>query len=520
MRACRRPSLSSVSSLALALIACEVDKTQESGRPSEETGEPADLDGDGWYEGEDCADNDPDRNPGALELCDGTDNDCDGAVDEEVQQTWYGDTDADGYGDAEVTTESCERPEGYVPTPTDCDDDDASAFPGAPERCDEADNDCDGEIDEDLASTWYVDDDGDGFGDAARETCEDPGAGYVREGGDCDDADASAFPGAVEICDGADDDCDGEIDEEAEDAITWWEDLDADGYGDPASETTGCEPSTGAVYDATDCDDADAEVYPGAEETCDGVDDDCDGEIDESWLSTDLDDGLPAALTLSGDAAWTSLGTDGFLRLTDVEDGDDVAYDEAGAAMYTELMTQDLWRISVTFEISDGVGVIRPDGRTGSGGDGLALVLLDGADADWIGEGGEYLGYRDADMPGLAVELDTFCNANYSTSECYYTYSSYGDPSGNHLALVDVQDMEHLSSATDIPELEDTGAYGLTVTYEAGTVTAELTDGTDTWTLAEDLPFTPSGGLRVGFTAGTGWEINRHEIDDLDIGCP
>ncbi len=95
----------------------------------------------------------------------------------------------------------------------DCDDDDADVFPGADERCNDADDDCDGETDEGVLAVYYLDEDGDGYGDPDPvEACEPPG-GTADNGADCNDADANAHPGAEERANGEDDDCDGEVDE-------------------------------------------------------------------------------------------------------------------------------------------------------------------------------------------------------------------------------------------------------------------------------------------------------------------
>ena len=156
-------------------------------------------------------------------------------MDEDLTETWYADTDGDGYGNPEQAIASCDPGPDFVDDATDCDDGDAEVHPDAPERCNDIDDDCDGEIDEELDSTWYLDADGDGFGDAdlALEDC-DPGAGYVEEAGDCDDNNSSIHPDAQEVCDSLDNDCDGLVDD-ADDSVsggdTWYQDADGDGYG-------------------------------------------------------------------------------------------------------------------------------------------------------------------------------------------------------------------------------------------------------------------------------------------------
>ncbi len=212
-----------------------------------------------------------------------------GAAD--IPCTFYEDADGDGHGHPGSARESdCGTPPaGWSDNATDCDDTDAEVHPGADERCDGLDNDCDGFVDDDDpdvdlddAPLWYPDADGDGYGDDLRPTaaCTQPD-GLLAEGGDCDDRTPLVNPAATERCNGQDDDCDGDIDEDAGDALTWYLDEDADGFGDPSATTRACSLPQGATDDASDCDDARADVHPGADETCDDTDNDCDGDIDE-----------------------------------------------------------------------------------------------------------------------------------------------------------------------------------------------------------------------------------------------
>ncbi len=120
-------------------------------------------------------------------------------------------------------------------------------------------------------------------GDTAPGPVDADGDGYDATV-DCDDADPSVHPDATEACNGLDDDCDGLVDDADDDldlatAEPYWTDADGDGYGDPATEARACDPPAGAVGDGTDCDDADPAVHPGADELCDGVDDDCDDAL-------------------------------------------------------------------------------------------------------------------------------------------------------------------------------------------------------------------------------------------------
>ena len=94
----------------------------------------------------------------------------------------------------------------------DCNDNDPNIYPGADEECNDIDDDCDNEIDEDAGPTWYLDEDGDGFGGDAIVSCDPPDS-YADNGADCDDDDPNTHPGAEELNDNVDNDCDDEIDE-------------------------------------------------------------------------------------------------------------------------------------------------------------------------------------------------------------------------------------------------------------------------------------------------------------------
>jgi hypothetical protein len=305
--------------LVLLLFAC---------RATLDTG---DFDADG-YTTEDCGPNDRLSFPGAMEQCDGLDNDCDGVVDEifDLDQDGFladdeagcrtlgvpldcNDVDPDIHPDAEETCDGLDNDcSGMVDDAVDadadganlcedCDDDDPDRSPYFEDVCDGLDNDCDGAVD------GPDDHDGDGLGECLdcddsdplnregfEETCDGQDNdcdGFVDEGfdldddgfttcqGDCDDDDDTVFPDAPELCDGLDNDCDAETIED--------EDLDGDGA---------------RVCD-NDCDDDDALVYPGADEGCNGIDDDCNGVVDDAlscWGCSDE----PPYLYCSTQADW------------------------------------------------------------------------------------------------------------------------------------------------------------------------------------------------------------------------
>ncbi len=158
---------------------------------------------------DDCDDTNPLRHPGAVETCNDQDDDCDGTGDT-PKGTWYGDADGDGYGSPGLAFPACTQPPDTVVDGTDCDDSDPAVHPGVVEECDGDDDDCNGRSDLGSIGTWYTDEDGDGYGDEddPRETC-DPDPTWVPVAGDCEPANENAHPGAAEVCNAYDDDCDG-----------------------------------------------------------------------------------------------------------------------------------------------------------------------------------------------------------------------------------------------------------------------------------------------------------------------
>ncbi len=224
---------------------------------------PRDQDGDGYDDaaccnvsssgatcGDDCDDTRAGAHPSLAEVCDAFDNDCDGAVDEDVLVVVYPDHDHDGYG-AGTSESRCPGSPDFAASAGDCNDEEALVSPGVPEVCDALDNDCDGAVDEAVQVLLYPDADGDGFGMGGTTGmlgCASS-SGYATATGDCDDAIATIHPSAPEHCDRVDEDC------STGGGVASEEDEDDDGHAAP---TATCE---GGALPKDDCDDTDANGY-------------------------------------------------------------------------------------------------------------------------------------------------------------------------------------------------------------------------------------------------------------------
>jgi len=321
----------------------------------------------------DCDDTNELSNIDAEEVCDLLDNNCDGQVDEGLPfQVWYTDADQDGFGAGDASIETCLPPEGAVATGDDCNDAAAAINPDAAEICDGQDNDCDELIDDEdddvdasSMTTYYHDEDADGYGDflIPIEACALPAAA-AENGEDCDDNAIDVNPAALEICNNIDDNCDTLIDEDDPTIdpgllTAYFEDADGDGWGDLLAPVQACDPGPGIVdnfddcddndfllgpagdwfadgdldgfgfgpaietntcvpVDPTlvpdgqglDCDDSNAAINPLAVEICgDGIDSNCDSHDCDAWIEDFESNAMNPLFTFTGDADWNILAT-------------------------------------------------------------------------------------------------------------------------------------------------------------------------------------------------------------------
>ncbi len=261
----------------------------------------------------DCDDTRKNVFPGAKEICDGIDNDCNGKTDEGLSTPWYEDSDHDTFGNPKVMKSDCKQPDNYVANNTDCNDKSFAVKPGASEICNSVDDDCNGQTDEDLDQTWYEDSDTDGVGGNVKIIACSMPLNATSTTGDCDDTKKEVFPGAKELCDGIDNDCNGKTDEGI--FQDWYEDFDNDTYGNAEVSKSDCKKPVGYVSDNTDCNDKSSAVKPNAKEICNSVDDDCNGQTDEgldqTWYEDSDTDGFGSdkktvSCTMPSDATLTT----------------------------------------------------------------------------------------------------------------------------------------------------------------------------------------------------------------------
>ena len=411
-------------------------------KPPVEEAVLVDADGDTYGTEFDCDDGDPNRNPAAPEVCNGVDDNCDGAIDEGVLQNYFTDADLDGYGDSGKPIQACEVGAGVANNALDCDDARPDVNPYAPEVCDGVDNDCDNptKVDEGVLTTFYADTDGDGHGDpkAKVDACE-LADGISADKDDCDDTKASVFKGAPETCNDVDDDCNGTKDDNyAVDAVLFWADLDNDTYGDPYVSSYACERPEGYVNNDEDCNDASAKALPGGTEKCDALDNDCDGTVDEddatdakTWYADDDGD-------LYGDATDTSKACEiptGYVAKSG--DCDDTA--KAINPKATEVCndTDDDCDGTADDNPSDGSEYYLDDDSDGYGDAGSSVRSCDAVSGYVTND--DDCDDGDGDVSPIGVETcnstDDDCNGtvddSYATDATTYYYDGDGDTYGD-----------------------------------------------------------------------------------------
>jgi hypothetical protein len=269
-----------------------------------------DPDGDGFDECSDCDQTDATINPGADEICDGRDNDCNGEIDEDLsapQASLH-------VGVCRDAVKICDGTNGWIePDYTAID-----GYESSETTCDGLDNDCDGTQDEGMLTSYYPDSDGDSYGRDADvvDACSKP-AGYTTLRGDCDDTDATIKPGATEVCDAVDNDCDGSINE----GLLHEGPLNPKQDGICSGSQQSCNATTTDWY--VDYSGGILIEYEGdSEESCDLLDNDCDGTIDEDVKTSYYYDGDRDGIGRQS-ASYKDCSPMGFYDATEYGDCDD-----------------------------------------------------------------------------------------------------------------------------------------------------------------------------------------------------
>jgi hypothetical protein len=291
--------------------------------------------------------------------------------------------------------------------------------------------------DEDLL-ILYQDADSDGFGSTyfPLRSCTYVD-GYVYNAEDCDDSNAASYPGAVELCDDLDNDCDGLGDS----VQSYYPDADGDGYGVPGATVDDCTPPDGYAATDDDCDDTSPFVNPDAVDNCDGIDNDCDGDVDE-----DAKSGWPLmSIDHRAEAVWSVNRNSGALSLVSglsVENEEIPTMDTRGDGYALVYDSND----KMLLEIDACTGTMTPvGGESGVGrtcgiafGPGGALYGLDNSENtlvifDTQTGAGTAIGELGFDLAGCGLtyncSTDALIGANSMTGELFEIDTSTGLPS-------------------------------------------------------------------------------------------
>ena len=422
----------------------------------------------------------------------------------------------------------------------------------------------------DSSPPVVTDEDGDGFD------------GVDHGGDDCDDADASVNPGADELCDGFDNNCDGTVDEDtAADAETWYQDADGDGVGVADVTWTSCEAPSNYVAGIGDCDDNEALAYPGADEICDGIDNNCNGTADENsatdaptWYTDNDNDGYGDAnypyTACEAPAGYVDNDTDCNDTRSDINlDGTEVC-DELDNDCDGDIDEDDAADASIWYVDSDGDGYgtldaaePRDTGDPDTGGtepdtgdpDTGRDTGGDSGDSGDTGEPGEdsYVyaceqpsGYADnaddcddsegsVNPDGIEVcdTVDNDCDGEIDGSDSldattkYYDSDrdNYGDPS------VSITDCTHpagyIADNTDCDDTADSSNPGADEICE-DSADNDCDGITDECAIAGDLDASTDGDAILGMVSydyaasglGSGADVDGDGTDDFAIGVP
>ncbi|UCD84240.1 MAG: putative metal-binding motif-containing protein, partial [Deltaproteobacteria bacterium] len=439
--------------------------------------------------GTDCDDSEATTHPGAIEICgDGISQDCDPSL---ICDGGTIDSDGDEY--ASIASGG-----------TDCDDDDAATYPGAVEICgDGISQDCDASL---ICDGGTVDSDGDEY------------ASIASGGSDCNDSDDTSYPGALEVCDGnletcggvADDGCNGDGDNYCDDSMNV--------VGSPAV----CSAESGGAYPGTlgtDCDDSNINIYPGASELDNGIDDDCDGDAIELGLFDGDGDGYTDNYGSASDPTpdcddtdtnnWTTFGC----NFCEDIDGD-------GWYVYC-----DRYQTIQGPDCDDGAPLVFPippdDVISCPGSDSWSTTgmsnLNDYSCDDWNESGPEYI-YElttgatcdiTANLCSQSVDLDVFILSDNPEGACPNNCVAYGNdwatylsaPAGTYYIVVDGYDgaqgaYDLLTFCGDCPVGNCCYCDTTTIAY-GGTYNGSLTATDDIWggfSYFDDIEFEATTG--------------------------